>query len=251
MAYHEVVFPRRGLWVRHVGRVACVVDPGRVHFFARGSAHRVSHPAGCGDENLGIALDDRALAAIAPRVAESGTVAALAVPSTDRLHAELVGLAIALNPSAERSVLELEERALAVVREAFASFGDVTELELPVKSRREVAEEARIILGSRFDEPMTLDDLARTLDVSPFHMSRVFREKYGTSLHAFRNSLRIRAALELLPDSHLALEDIAARTGFGGRSQLSRAMRRATGRPPERWRREYAQESSRGARPRA
>lgn len=247
LRYHEVVFPRRGLWVRHVGRVASVVDPGRIHYFRRGEVHRVSHPLGCGDENLGIVLDDEALARIAPRVLERGAPT-LAVAAPARVHAELVALTLAMRASDGEDSLEVEERVLDLARRALGIVDDSTPADLPIKSRRDLAEAARVVLTARYDESFGLDELAAELDTSPFHLSRVFRERYGTSMHEFRSSLRVRAALELLPDRSLALEDIAARTGFGGRSQLSRQLRSATGRTPTEWRRRYEHESSRGAR---
>lgn len=39
-----LVFARRGVFVRHVGKTATVADPNGVLFFRRGETYRVSHP---------------------------------------------------------------------------------------------------------------------------------------------------------------------------------------------------------------
>ena len=53
-------------------------------------------------------------------------------------------------------------------------------------------------LGRRFAQPLTLSEIAAALGVSPFHLCRTFRRVSGMTLHAYRNELRLRSALEQL-----------------------------------------------------
>lgn len=49
-AAHELVFPRAGVFVKHVGGQRAVADPNHVLFFNAGEPYRVSHPVPGGDD---------------------------------------------------------------------------------------------------------------------------------------------------------------------------------------------------------
>ena len=59
---------------------------------------------------------------------------------------------------------------------------------------RELVEDAKAVLSSRFAEPIGLHDIAASVHASPYHLARVFRSGTGSSLHAYRNQLRLRAS---------------------------------------------------------
>jgi len=48
-AHTQLVFPYRGVYVRHVGRAATVAEPNQVLFFNEDEPYRVSHPIAGGD----------------------------------------------------------------------------------------------------------------------------------------------------------------------------------------------------------
>ena len=52
-----------------------------------------------------------------------------------------------------------------------------------------------------FGQPIRLTALARALHTSPFHLARVFRSETGFTVEGYRQALRLRAALELLPST--------------------------------------------------
>ena len=47
---HQIVFPRRGAFVRHVRGEHLLADPTEVLFFTRGEPYRVTHPLPGGDD---------------------------------------------------------------------------------------------------------------------------------------------------------------------------------------------------------
>ena len=49
-AIYEIVFPRSGLFVKHVGGREVVADANHILFFRRGEPYRVSHPVAGGDD---------------------------------------------------------------------------------------------------------------------------------------------------------------------------------------------------------
>src|SRR5262249_31406437 len=48
----QLVFPYRGVYVRHLGQDQAVAEANQVLFFNAGDAYRVSHPVEGGDANL-------------------------------------------------------------------------------------------------------------------------------------------------------------------------------------------------------
>ena len=131
-----------------------------------------------------------------------------------------------------------DEAALQLVADvlgaAFARHG------LPGKRRRngtdadhaDRAEGAKTYLASRLGERITLDDVARAVHASPFHLARVFRQRTGVPLHRYLNRLRLRAALERLAGGANNLTALALELGFSSHSHFADAFRREFGRTP-------------------
>jgi AraC-like DNA-binding protein len=99
---------------------------------------------------------------------------------------------------------------------------------------RELAEGAKEILARRLAEDLSLGRLAGQLHTSPFHLTRVFREVTGFSLHDYRIHLRLRRSLEHLDEPDADLTRIAHELGFCSLSHFSGSFRRVFGLPPSR-----------------
>lgn len=102
-------------------------------------------------------------------------------------------------------------------------------------SHVEVTDAVRAGIGRRLDANITLDELAASAHMSPFHLSRVFREQTGRSIHAYRTDVRLRASLGRIADGE-RLADVAAAVGFASHSHLTDKFRRAYGVTPGEWR---------------
>ena len=93
-------------------------------------------------------------------------------------------------------------------------------------------EEAKALLLRHYAEPLTLCELARSLDASPFHLARLFRRYTGLSLHGYRTRVRLLSALERLPDARGQIARLALELGFASQSHFTDAFREAFGAPP-------------------
>src|SRR5204862_6882441 len=71
---NHIVFPRRGVFLKHIGKEEIVGDPNHVLFFRRNEPYRVAHPVGQGDDCTVLAFPTELLAesvaAYQPRVEE-------------------------------------------------------------------------------------------------------------------------------------------------------------------------------------
>jgi AraC-like DNA-binding protein len=100
-----------------------------------------------------------------------------------------------------------------------------------------VVEDAKALLSARYNERLTLEELGRAVNVSPFHLARSFRRHTGYTLHEYRTQLRLRAALDRLAAGDEDLVVIARAVGYSSHSHLTATFRRVFGLPPSRLRR--------------
>jgi AraC-like DNA-binding protein len=92
-------------------------------------------------------------------------------------------------------------------------------------------QDAQSLLQERFRERYRLEDVARELYVSPFHLCRLFKQETGMSMHRYVNRLRLREALEGLADG-VNLTELALSLGFSCHSHFTNAFRKEFGLPP-------------------
>lgn len=95
----------------------------------------------------------------------------------------------------------------------------------------------REMVRARFAEPLTLEDLAAEARISKFHFARLFRQKTGTTPHAYILQVRLEAACRLLAETDLRVKQVAARTGFRNVAALGTAFTRKRGLTPSAFRR--------------
>src|SRR5262249_50388272 len=93
-------------------------------------------------------------------------------------------------------------------------------------------EAVKCYLASRLGERITLDDVARMVHASPFHLARVFQERTGVPVHRYLTRLRLRASLERLSERTNDLTAVAFELGFSSHSHFADAFRREFGRTP-------------------
>ncbi|MFL6230221.1 MAG: helix-turn-helix domain-containing protein [Pyrinomonadaceae bacterium] len=143
--------------------------------------------------------------------------------------ARFVRLHIALEEPA--SLLERETLLQSFSTDLLARFGEHrTDLEAATPGRASVAR-AREYLAENYAENVSLRELARLANLSPFHFSRLFSEQCGMPPHAFQNQVRVTRAKELLVAGD-AVARVAAQTGFADQSHLTRQFKRLTGITP-------------------
>lgn len=92
------------------------------------------------------------------------------------------------------------------------------------------------LMGSRLEEDLRLDELAREAGMSTSHFIRSFRESTGRTPYQFLLERRVQRALTLMRDSRASLTDIAISSGFADQHHLARVFRRITGITPRAYR---------------
>ena len=131
----------------------------------------------------------------------------------------------------ERDALFVEETAAELIERAIR--GPVASSGRRAATRRdrmELVEACKDLLLARLGTPLSLSALAGELHVSPFHLTRVFRDLTGRTLTQYLHDLRLRAAVDRLGEE--SLSRLAADLGYCSPSHFSDRFRGAFGMTP-------------------
>lgn len=87
-------------------------------------------------------------------------------------------------------------------------------------------------LNQHFTEELSLSQLADALGYSKYHISHIFKEKFGCSYNDYLKRLRAEHAMGLLTHSELSVTEICFASGFSSLRSFYRAFREIYGSSP-------------------
>lgn len=92
------------------------------------------------------------------------------------------------------------------------------------------------IMEDHLDEPISTQEIARSLQISVRLLEVLFKSVLQFSPGHYYRHLRLQAARRLIIETRLSVLEIALRTGFGSTSAFSRAFKNQFGHSPDNWR---------------
>jgi AraC family transcriptional regulator len=233
----QLVFPYRGVYVRHLGTDQAVADANQVLFFNIGEGYRVSHPVSGGDASLTLIVRAPELREIAPRgLVRRGDPLSFD-PHRLRIDPRAQALVALLGYGLRQKraePLEAESLALALLqramgpRTAHAAGASV--------GRQRLVDRAKVVLTSDLPRRWTLAEVAAEVRCSPVYLTQVFRQVEGVPLYHYQLRLRLARALALLAQ-YDDLTALGLDLGFSSHSHFSAAFRAMYGRTPSQFRR--------------
>jgi len=241
---NNIVLMRHGAFARHFGRRTTTADVNQAVFFSRASTYRVSHPADCGDRGTVFTVSPRVLNDIVRELDPSiddhpdQPFRFFTGPCDSNVfwrHRELVQRLESAEPLeplwADVTALQL---VADVLESAFVKHGVTRrpKREGTDADHAERTEAAKTYLASRISERVTLDEVARAVHASPFHLARIFQQQTGVPVHRYLTQLRLRASLERLAAGASDLTELALELGFSSHSHFTDAFRREFGKAP-------------------
>jgi AraC-like DNA-binding protein len=242
----QVVFVRRGLFRIRSPRGAATGDAATALLMNGGEPYQVRHPDPGGDHCTAMAFREdvleEVLTAVGPGGAQSGaapfarTQAPVAPSAMLRHHALLRRLGVPADP------LAIDEHALALLATLLRAPDEHAPSPQPPRRGRtshrwsEAADEVRRLLATDSAHDHSLAALARRVHTTPFHLTRVFRWRTGSSIHDYRTRLRLAAALRRLAARETSLTRLALDLGFSSHAHFTRRFRALTGMSPSQFR---------------
>src|SRR5436305_205858 len=241
-SWHVVSFVHSGAFVLHAQGRPAVIDATSVLMHNPGDSFRSEHPFGHRDRGSFIAIHPEALRelvaghdpeavehpqALFPRPYFHGLFDACLIQ-------RLLIRRLRVGPPPDlMAVEEIVLKVLAgVVKEARQAQGLTPVRRDPSRARRCYAEDVKPLLQARLRDRLQLDDIARSLYVSPYHLCRTFQEQTGVPIHRYLNRLRVREAMEMMAEGEVDLSDLALGLGFSSHSHFTSAFRKELGIPP-------------------
>ena len=91
-------------------------------------------------------------------------------------------------------------------------------------------------MHERYFEPITLNDLASEVFVSPFHFSRIFSRATGVTPGRYLTAVRLFEAKRLLLTTSLTVSDIVCSVGYSSVGTFTSRFTRAVGMSPTQYR---------------
>jgi AraC-like DNA-binding protein len=240
--WNVVSFVHSGAFVLHARGRSAVIDTTAVLFHNPREAFRSEHPFGHRDRGSFIGIHQEALLellavhdpeagehpqALFPRPYVHGLLSAC-------LLQRLLIRRIQTGPPPD--LMAIEETVLKVLAGVLKGTRQARGLapvrRAPSRARRCYTEDVKALLQERFRERLQLDDIARSLYVSPYHLCRTFQEQTGVPIHRYLNRLRLREAMETMAEREVDLSDLALGLGFSSHSHFTSTFRKELGIPP-------------------
>lgn len=230
-----LVLPVAGVFAKHDGpRHKAVGTPSDGMFIAAHHAYRLSFPGGIGDRCLTIRFGDDALSAIAPMPRPLNR---LAKPLL--LPARLLMLRNVLWRRFQYSDLddlELDELSGMLVETVLRLEHDVGAPRFDTQPPHRAIEAVKEAVAIDPAHKWSLAELGHLAHVSPYHLSRRFRQATGASIYEYVLRARLAFSLDLLVSTPLDLTNIALDAGFSSHSHFTARFRGFFGTTPTRFR---------------
>jgi AraC family transcriptional regulator len=233
----ELVFPYRGVYVRHVGNDQAVAEANQVLFFNAGEGYRVSHPVSGGDACLSLAISEPLLRELAPLTLLGDNARLAFRPQRLRIDARAQALVAVLRHSLRHNIagpLEAESLALTLVQRALGP--RTTHAAGASIGRQRLVDRVKLVLASDPARRWTLAEIAAEVRGSPVYLTQVFQQVEGLPLYRYQLRLRLARALDLLAQ-YDDLTALSLDLGFSSHSHFSAAFGQVYGRSPSEFRR--------------
>jgi AraC-like DNA-binding protein len=222
-AWPHVVFPHRHVVIAQEGAVPVLTTPNHVVYYKPFQRYRRALRDPRGDRCLWLEVSPELW-----RAPDAPTG-----PCDARRYLLAVALARHLLTEPVPDRLLAEEAALRLLPAAVAGIEVSGRRPRTRRDHAELVEAAQELLAERIDEPPSLRAVADALNVSRFHLARVFRARTGFSLSAYVHGLRLKQAVDrLAAEPGVDLSRLAVELGYCSPSHFSDRFRAAFGAPP-------------------
>ena len=232
----QVVFPYRGVYVRHLGQDQAVAEANQVLFFNAAEGYRVSHPVPGGDASLTLVIGETQLHELAPPALLRDGEALAFRQQRLRIDARTQVLVALLRHSLREKIaepLEAEGLALTLIQRALGP--RTTHAAGASVGTQRLVDRVKLVLASDLARRWTLAEIAAEVRGSPVYLTQVFQQVEGLPLYRYQLRLRLARALDLIAQ-YDDLTALSLDLGFSSHSHFSASFRQMYGRSPSEFR---------------
>lgn len=95
---------------------------------------------------------------------------------------------------------------------------------------------AKTFIEENYRKDISLDDVSRSVDISPYYFSKLFKEESGENFIEYLTNIRIEKAKNLLIHSDMNIKNICIDTGYSDPNYFSRIFKKQVGITPTEYR---------------
>ncbi len=95
-----------------------------------------------------------------------------------------------------------------------------------------VIAKAKAYINLNYNKAISLDDVSREVDISPYYFSKIFKEETGVNFIDYLTNIRIDKAKALLANSDLSMKEICGKVGYSDPNYFSRSFKKNVGVTP-------------------
>lgn len=95
-----------------------------------------------------------------------------------------------------------------------------------------IIEMSKDYIRNNFDKDISLDDVSRTVNISPYYFSKIFKEGTGKNFIEYLTNIRIEKAKELLNTTEYSMKEICTLCGYSDPNYFSRSFKKNVGVTP-------------------
>ena len=99
-----------------------------------------------------------------------------------------------------------------------------------------LVQRAKEYINENYRKDLSLDELSRELDISPYYFSKLFKEETGSNFVEYLTGLRMDQAKVMLKDENLSMKEICAAIGYSDPNYFSRIFKKNVGLTPTEYR---------------
>jgi two-component system response regulator YesN len=106
-----------------------------------------------------------------------------------------------------------------------------------IKGKREeksntVIETAQAYIQENYARDISLDDVSKAVNISPYYFSKIFKEGTGEGFVEYLTNIRIEKAKELLSTTEYSMREICSMCGYSDPNYFSRSFKKKIGVTP-------------------
>lgn len=95
-----------------------------------------------------------------------------------------------------------------------------------------ITEKAKEYIKLHFHKDLSLDDVSREVNVSPYYFSKLFKEETGENFIEYLTAIRMEKAKELLSQTGKSMKEICSEVGYTDPNYFSRSFKKNVGVTP-------------------
>ena len=228
----HLVFPYRGVYMRHVGSDQSVADANHVLFFNAGEGYQVSHPVTGGDDSLVLAVSQPLLRELAPTALAARGDAFKFRGQSLRIDPRTQALVALLKHSLRNGSIEpLEAESLALTLVCRSLGPRTTRQTGATHARQRLVDRAKVLLAGDLTRRWSLAEIAAEIGGSAVYLTQAFQQVEGVPLYRYHLRLRLARALDLVAKCE-DMSALALDLGFSSHSHFAAAFKQTYGRSP-------------------